>query len=394
MDRLELAHRLRHLVIFRALGDKPLVAALTRLLESDSPEQAADCCCDLAAELYPLGGNLAQALAQMVLCDDHFYIRGLARGQKPPCGAAEWLSVELKALAQAAAWAPEQVEAAFPGLGPIPRWQTERLDLEAMYHQQLQELSGKGYGIFARYHVFTLAPDGELTPVVNPDPQRLSQLYGYETQRNMVLKNTLALLDGLPANNMLLYGDAGTGKSSTVKAIANELYPRGLRLIQADKDQLHLLPALLDRLGGEGLKFIIFIDDLSFSSNDREFTALKTILEGSVSARSDNTVIYATSNRRHLVKERFSDRQGDEVHVNDSIEEAASLSARFGITVTFEKPGKDLYVQLVEKLAAQYGLQCPDGELTSGAEAYALRSGGRSPRVARQYIEYKMAMER
>ncbi|MEG2038838.1 MAG: DUF815 domain-containing protein, partial [Oscillospiraceae bacterium] len=136
--------------------------------------------------------------------------------------------------------------------------------------------------------------------VKNPDPQRLSSLTGYQEQRKKVLTNTLALLDGLEANNILLYGDAGTGKSSTVKAIVNECHAQGLRLIELKKNQLYHIPELLDTLAQNPLKFILFIDDLSFSSNDNDFTALKAILEGSVAARQGNIVVYATSNRRHL----------------------------------------------------------------------------------------------
>lgn len=137
---------------------------------------------------------------------------------------------------------------------------------------------------------------------------------------------------------MLLYGDAGTGKSSTVKALANAYQDQGLRLIQVEKSRLRHIPALLDTLSGLPLKFILFIDDLSFASDDRDFTALKTVLEGSVAARSGNTVVFATSNRRHLVQETFQQRQGDEIHLSDTLEEVASLSARFGIVITFGKP--------------------------------------------------------
>ena len=155
---------------------------------------------------------------------------------------------------------------------------------------------------------------------------------------------------------------------------------------------LHTIPSLLDELVENPLKFILFIDDLSFVSNDKDFTALKTVLEGSIAARSNNVVVYATSNRRHLVNETFGSRKGDEVHLNDTLEEVSSLSARFGIVITFGKPDRDLYATVVVQLAEHYGLSIPKNDLIQGAEAYAIRSGGRSPRVARQYIEYKMAM--
>lgn len=160
----------------------------------------------------------------------------------------------------------------------------------------MNDVSHKGYGIFARYHVFTLE-DGHLTPVKYPDPQRLDQLPGYEREREKVIANTKALLAGQPANNVLLYGDAGTGKSSSIKAIANEFAAEGLRLVEIKKNQLYQLPELMDSLAANPLKFILFIDDLSFTANDDNFAALKAILEGSVGGRSQNLVVYATSNR-------------------------------------------------------------------------------------------------
>ena len=176
---------------------------------------------------------------------------------------------------------------------------------------------------------------------------------------------------------MLLYGDAGTGKSSTVKAIANEFAPDGLRLIEVKKNQLYQIPALMDELAKNPLKFILFIDDLSFASNDDNFAALKAILEGGVGGRSHNVAVYATSNRRHLVKETMADRSGDELHAMDTRQELMSLSARFGLTVTFQQPDK----------AKQYNVQMPSDQLFIKGAAFALRAGGRSPRVAKQFVE-------
>ena len=213
------------------------------------------------------------------------------------------------------------------------------------------------------------------------------ELPGYEAKRAKVIANTKALLAGLPANNVLLYGDAGTGKSSTVKAIANEYAADGLRLVEVKKNQLYQIPAVMESLADNPLKFILFIDDLSFSYNDDDFAALKAILEGSVGGRSHNTAVYATSNRRHLVKERMSDREGDDLHASDTRQELMSLSARFGLTVTFQRPDKARYEAILLELAKQYGVQMPADQLYIKGEAFALRAGGRSPRVAKQFIE-------
>lgn len=390
METNHLAGQLRHLVIFKALRDEPLITALAKLLESGR-EEAESRFLDLAAELYPRGTDLARAVLDLLLADDNLYVRACAEGKDPGLETSRWLEQELLAL-QEAARSSEEFQTRFGLTGELPVWTAKPLNFAAEYQRMLDGASVAGFGIFSRYHVFSVTADGKLQPVEHPDPQRLSELYGYQTEKEKVLKNTEALLRGLRANNILLYGDAGTGKSSMVKAVLNEYSGRGLRLIQVEKDKLHHIPALLDHLSGNPLKFILFIDDLSFTSNDRDFTALKTVLEGSVAARSRNTVVYATSNRRHLVKETFQSRQGDEVHLNDTLEEVASLSARFGIVITFGKPDRDLYLTLVNQLAEHYGLKEPEDELLQGAEAFALRSGGRSPRVARQYVEYKIAM--
>ena len=184
----------------------------------------------------------------------------------------------------------------------------------------------------------------------------------------------------------MLCGDAGTGKSSTVKAVVNEFADRGLRLIEITKEQLRDIPHIIDSISRNPLKFILFIDDLSFSSEDDCFGALKATLEGSVSARADNIAIYATSNRRHLVKESFSDRDGDDIHRNDTIQQLISLSARFGLTVTFSKPNQNAYIEIVKGLAEKYNIDMDDKQLSVKAEAFALAGSGRSARTAKQFI--------
>ena len=272
----------------------------------------------------------------------------------------------------------------------LPDWETTPLDFQAAYEKRIADAPKKGYGIFARYHVFSFGADG-LQPVKHPDPQSLSQLSGYEREVGIVMRNTEALLRGSTPSNLLLYGDAGTGKSSTIKAVANALQEQGLRLIEIKKSQLFRLPALLELLSENPLKFIIFIDDLSFTGNDEHFSALKATLEGSVTACAKNTVIYATSNRRHLVKETMGERSGDDIHLNDTLQELMSLSARFGMTITFQKPDKEGYLSIVRHLAKEYGLELPEEELCTKAEAFAIRQNGRSPRTAKHFVETQMA---
>ena len=230
--------------------------------------------------------------------------------------------------------------------------------------------------------------DGKIVPVETSDDISVGGFVGYEKERQAVIDNTRCLVEGGPAANVLLYGDAGTGKSSTVKAVANLFFDRGVRLIEIRKDQLLSLSDVMAKVSGNPLKFIVFIDDLSFNKNDDQFSMLKAALEGSASAKASNAVIYATSNRRHIVKESFSDRSaGDDIHRNDTVQELLSLSERFGLTVYFSKPNKILYLDIVHQLAKRYGIVIDQGELDIKAEAFALNKGSRSPRAAEQFIK-------
>ena len=199
--------------------------------------------------------------------------------------------------------------------------------------------------------------------------------------------NTKSLLEGKKANNILLYGDAGTGKSNTIKAIANMFKDEGLRLIEVKKSQLSFITDIIEMLSVSPLKFIIFIDDLTFSSNDDTFSYLKAVLEGGVNSFPNNVVVYVTSNYRHLIKENFNDRQGDDIHIEDTIQQIMSLTNRFGIIITFQRPDKDLFVDIVLSYAKENNINMDKEELIKQAESYAIRSAGRSPRVAKQFIE-------
>ena len=268
----------------------------------------------------------------------------------------------------------------------LTAWNISDIDIPGEYRRRMEQVHLTGYGMFAHYHVFTVH-DGTLQPVRHPDPQKLADLPGYEREREKIIANTEALLNGEPSNNVLLYGDAGTGKSSTVKALVNEYRQRGLRLVEVKKNQFYELPGLMEQLAENPLKFIVFIDDLSFTVNDDNFAALKAILEGSSGGRAGNAAVYATSNRRHLIKETLSDREGDDIHMADTRQELMSLAARFGLTVTFSNPDRERYLYIVEKLAAQYGVSMGEQERNVRAEAFAIRAGGRSARAARQFIE-------
>ena len=224
-----------------------------------------------------------------------------------------------------------------------------------------------------------------LHPIEKPDAIRLSDLKKYESQRKQIVDNTRAFIAGHPADNALLYGDRGTGKSSTVKALLNEY--ANLRIVQVDKKDVACLPTLYKTLSESPLKFIIFIDDLSFGENDEGFGILKKVLEGSVCGRPSNILIYATTNRRHLIKETESSRMGDNVHSADEIDESMSLSDRFGLFVTFLAPNKETYLEIVRSLILDRGIMIDADKLDRCAERFALKRNGRSPRIARQFAD-------
>lgn len=382
--------RFQALAVFRALRSDPVVEALLACLAHNidgSIRGALEAYGEFTARLYRGGGDLARYIQRAMEEDDNVYIRSLGRGETPPAYMTASLEEELKTLQAAASLTPEDLT--MPLLETykayLPRFGATEVDLAALYRQRLENVGKCGWGIYANHHMFCLDSAGRIVPVGHPDPIRLEELVGYERERGLVLDNLRALLAGGRAANMLLTGDAGTGKSSTVKAAGNALKDEGLRIVEVRRDQLGRIPALLDELSENPLKFILFIDDLSFQKDDGSYSALKAVLEGSVSARSRNVVLCATSNRRHIVKERFSDREGDDVHRSDAMQESVSLSDRFGLHITFQRPGKDDYLTIVHALARRQGVDGP--ALDGSAERFALLRGGRSPRLARQFVD-------
>ncbi|MGM9916189.1 ATP-binding protein [Anaerotignum sp.] len=387
--------KLNGLTVFRSLLDDALLQRLQALLsacEKDEWEGLVSAYGAFVSTLFERDIDFSHALLELVLNDENRFLLSAAKGEACPVLISRAAQKELEFFTELASFSSKDAKISLPEeiAAFLPDWETAPLDFQAAYEKRIADAPKKGYGIFARYHVFSFGADG-LQPVKHPDPQSLSQLSGYEREVGIVMRNTQALLRGGTPSNLLLYGDAGTGKSSTIKAVANELQEQGLRLIEIKKSQLFRLPALLELLSENPLKFIIFIDDLSFTGNDEHFSALKATLEGSVTACAKNTVIYATSNRRHLVKETMGERSGDDIHLNDTLQELMSLSARFGMTITFQKPDKEGYLSIVRHLAKEYGLELPEEELCTKAEAFAIRQNGRSPRTAKHFVETQMA---
>jgi predicted AAA+ superfamily ATPase len=273
-------------------------------------------------------------------------------------------------------------------LGPDNSWSGSLEALAAHVRQ-------RGAGSLSCHNFFRWTPSpgpavaGLPRPVLNSDPISLADLSGYRSQRSLVIDNTLSFLEGKTANNLLLYGDRGTGKSATVKAVCREYADRGLRLLELRKEDMGELPAILEFTASRGLKFIVFIDDLSFEILDDSFTGLKALLEGGVEGRPPNTLIYATSNRRHLVREHHTDRPGGtgDAAIIDTMQEQLSLSDRFGLTVFFTTPSQEEYLDIACFIAERRGL-VPDGKFRENALRWEKWFNGRSPRTALQFVAW------
>lgn len=377
------------LTVFSHIKQDEVISSLRRLLDAlttKSGDDAVRLYSEFTAALYPHTASLTDYVRTLMIQDDNFYVKSRAAGLEPDVEIMDAVDAEIDILCSIAALKSEDIRSAISYDGYLPSWKTHDTDLRYDFMEKLRNITKTGYGIFAKYAFFRV-DNGQIVPVAHPDYQEMNQLFEYERERDLILKNTEALVNGTGASNMLLYGDAGTGKSSTIKAVAHHLAPQGLRIIEVKKNQLYQIPAIIEELSANPLKFILFIDDLSFTGNDDNFSALKATLEGSISGCGDNTVIYATSNRRHLIKETFGDRAGDELHLNDTMQETMSLAARFGLTITFQKPDKDEYLSIVKALATEYGIEMSEEELFKKAEAHAIRKNGRSPRTAKQFIE-------
>lgn len=261
-----------------------------------------------------------------------------------------------------------------------------------------------GVGLLGLYKAFYVAEKANaensidaFIPVEEFDAVRLEDLWGYEIQKKQLIENTQAFIKGKPANNVLLYGDSGTGKSTSVKALLNEYYEQGLRMVALYKHQMHRLPRIIDLIKNRNYRFIIYMDDLSFEDFETEYKYLKAIIEGGLEPKPDNVLIYATSNRRHLIKEVWSDRadmNDYEVHRSDTMQEKLSLADRFGLTINYSKPHQRDYYQIVLHLAKKKDVMLPEKELLEGAKAWSIMHGGMSGRVAVQYINSVLGKNR
>lgn len=274
-------------------------------------------------------------------------------------------------------------------------------DGEEMFRLLTDYYRQYGFGVFAMNRAFRIqrtAAGLEFLPISNIDGVLLDDLLGYELQKRELRRNTEAFLDGKRANNVLLYGDAGTGKSTSVKALINEYYDRGLRMIEIYKHQFGDLSAVLGQIKNRNYRFIIFIDDLSFEENEVEYKFLKAVIEGGVETRPDNVLIYATSNRRHLIRETWNDRtdmeHNGDIHRSDTMEEKLSLASRFGVSINYNAPTPKEYQAIVRMLAQRQGIDMDEKQLLAMANTWEVRHGGFSGRAAQQFVHYLEGLDK
>ena len=373
--------------VTRDVLETPVIKSFINYCEEENKQEKLKKYGAFVSEIYKNGGNLSKCVQKALFENENVYVKAVSKNEEISKNIENSLNNELNTLSDLVAITSDSFMLDMGVTTKLPEYDTEKTDIQAVYRERLKSIEKYGYGIFAFNCMFSSTDDGEIVPVESADKIGIDNFIGYHEERQRVLDNTIAFQEGRPAANILLYGDAGTGKSSTVKAVANHLFDSGIRLIEIRKNQLLLLPKIMAKISKNPLKFIIFIDDLSFNKNDDSFSMLKATLEGSASAKAKNAVIYATSNRRHIVKESFGDREGNDVHRNDTVQETLSLSERFGLTILFAKPSKPLYLEIINELAKRKGVTMDKAELEIKAEAFALNRGYRSARCAEQFID-------
>ncbi|GKX31686.1 hypothetical protein SH1V18_41660 [Vallitalea longa] len=409
-----LSKQLDQLIIYNKILDDPIVEVVYNLLDSITKQESNDISKKLFIEIHRLlivkaeneglTGNLwKHHLSKIILLDENpFTLSSELYGNSIGKSIYEIATHDLKILKNIynIDWAELATKLDIDYLNSIKDYQPtinsnfldstsiiiflDNMDIDHVTKNISDFHYNNGCGIFITHNSFRW--DNRILPILNPDPISFSDLYGFELQRKTLIKNTKAFLQGKKANNILLVGHRGTGKSSSVKALVNEYHSEGLRIVEINKHQLSDYHLIIKALKNRKHKFIIFMDDLSFEDFEVEYKNMKAIIEGGVEVRPDNVLIYATSNRRHLIKETWKDREGGDVHAMDSIEEKLSLSDRFGITITYNAPNQDKYLEIVKGMASKHNIDIPWEELRQKAIKWELWHNGRSGRSAQQFI--------
>lgn len=394
MDYQQQALQLRCLTTFRPLLQLPALQALLDVYDNLDGSLAAlrQAYARLLYEVREASqDNLASYLEEHLRYDDSAFGRACAR-DTADVAYTDAARQDVQVISAAAALPFAELKRAMAEKHPEARESLLalpelRTGAPISFETLVDSFRHNGVGIFARGRAF-LWENGALTAVHNPDTIDYAEMIGYTWQREEVLANTRLLLAGKTANNVLLHGDSGTGKSATIKSLINVPEFYNLRVVEVSKSSLHELTQLVRLVSGHTQKFVLYLDDLTFEKEDRGYSALKTALEGGLENRPQNVAIYATSNRRHLVRETFDDRQGGDIHREETIQERTSLSERFGLRIPYLSLSKPEFLDLVEKLAAHASLEIDPQTLQREANKWEIQHGGRTPRVARQFIDY------
>jgi predicted AAA+ superfamily ATPase len=370
------------------------------------------------AESLSLGGDLWETFLALRLAQDDNVLGRAAEFNSAPTGSVVTVALpELWSLQKIVAAARSIVDssAELDGLRVLKEYETSRRaktqptpalesvsrlavafrdaqSADEMMSALLGFYASRGAGIFSLHRAFLWSRESGLLPVKDPDPQTFSSLLGYRDQKEELLANTRLFLSGQAANNVLLYGDSGTGKSSSVKALLNEpdFIAAGLRMIEVNKEQISEIPGIMRLIGSRGYRFVLFLDDLSFEDYEVEYKHLKALIEGGIERKPDNVVIYATSNRRNIVREVWKDRRisSDDVHGWDTMQEKLSLSDRFGITIWYSSLDKEKYLEIASFYVEKYGIEIPQDEMERLAMRWEIGRGGFSGRTARQFAQH------
>ncbi len=344
-------------------------------------------------------GNLTALLWDQVSTADHVFATEASKGNLTtlPIALIDTVKQDLLTIAALATLTSDQFKALlqlqYPEhtafIGMLPSFVTDQtiLPIPLTVEAVSTFYRTHGVGLFSKYRAFYFTEDQTVQPIANPRTVHLDSIKLYALQKKRVVDNTKSFLKGKPANNVLLYGDRGTGKSTLVHAMLSTFADQGLRMIQITKEDILHLHILVDQLRDLSIPIILFIDDLTFLDTDPTFNTLKAVLEGSLQPLPAHVRIYATTNRRHLIKETFSAREGNELHASDTRDESASLADRFGLTLTFMKPTPPEFLQMVEAIVADRGLVVESALLQRAAKAFAVRKASYSGRVATQFVD-------
>ena len=427
--------RNRELLLYRELTKESLFERLTRLigrhdagelkeLSAKELESLSDESCEAVRELIELAegcgfdGNLWQCyLANLLVNAENAYSLACELKEEPSGTITEAVGRDFEVLKYYYDWdfAKMAKELELPQLELILNYQRDDRS-GRMYNHRIsghicalaKEMAGAespqemrravagfyrrfGVGKFGLHKSFRISPgeDGvTIEPIRNIAHVKFDDLVGYEGAKKKLRDNTDAFVAKRPANNCLLFGDAGTGKSSSIKAMTNEYYEKGLRVIEINKYQFQYLSAVISQIKSRSYRFVIYMDDLSFEDYETDYKYLKAVIEGGLEKKPENVLIYATSNRRHLIRENYSDKEDEDMHTGDTVQEKLSLAYRFGVTIYFGRPDKKEFQTIVQTLATRYGIEMPQEELFLEANKWELSHGGLSGRTASQFIDY------